>query len=626
MRANVENIEPRRRLLDVWKALGDFAMTDRKWRWQGRQEPNSIADAEQLLCLLQPATALSALRLADPDETSQDAKSALHRFGSESLIPRSIIEILEDYLDRYTMPDGGPPSFAGGSAFIPWLPGDKLSDEQRDLDLLVSYTTSVTLCLSALEFLQDYERTTARGSWLKRAVELRGRVDERLTGALIGLTRSFTTNLIEPDSAEGRNLIRLLDQDETGDTQMIMEGFNQRMNEVRGRLSEARLGVSIAAEIDDPGVLFELGWTWGVARDAPLVELDEPAADTSSQRPGVALSAPFLYFTLMALDTIEQLTRDRVRVLGLLNPLQDRLATALGLRRDLTQIYWSRLARFGEGRWPLEDLPWRTVDDTENDYYSLAVSALLIQDLRQRTASEADLQRVEPLLGELASRARITRRALRDDPALGLHDPGLKIELEGSDELGRPMAYQLADFAPVLFKRTTQLAELTIDPKTRDKLLGLATQLWNHLASRRIDGGKADGLWDDPGRAYGGISVRYDEPLWSTNARIVDALISSANALNTRQTHNEILSETAAAMVSEAEFLLNQQQMTTPALSSSPMLRGLEEIRTSLQRARTLIESQPSTAIALCVNAVAQLDKNTQARLDARSGRPGATD
>lgn len=620
MRANVENIEPRRRLLEVWSAVGDFAMQDRKWRWQGRQEPNSIADAEQLLCVLQPATALAALRLADPDETSEDAKAALHGFGSESQIPRAIIEILEDYLGRYTVPNG-PPSFAGGSAFIPWKTGDKLSAEQRDLDLLVSFTTSITLCLSALEFLQDYERTTARGSWLKRATELRRRVDERLTGALIGLTRGFTTNLIEPDTPEGRNLIRMLDQGESGDTQLVISGFNRRMNEVRGRLSEARLGVTIESGIDDPSVLFELGWTWGIAKDAPPVELDEAAGVATTQRDGVALSAPFLYFTLMALDAIEQLTRDRVRVLGLLNPLQDRLATALGLRRDLTQIYWSRLARFGEGRWPLEDLPWRTVDDTENDYYSLAVSGLLIQDLRQRTASEADLQRVEPLLAELATRSRITRRALRDDPALTLHEPGLKIELEGSEDKGSRMAYQLADFAPVLLKRTTQLAELTIDPKTRDRLLGLATQLWNHLTSRRIDGGMASGLWDDPGRAYDGINVRYDEPLWSTNARIVDALISSANALNTRQTHSEVLSDTAAAMVSEAEFLLNQQQMSTPALSASPMQRGLEEIRTSLQRARALIDAQPSTAIALCVNAVAQLDKNSQARLDARGGR-----
>ena len=74
-------------------------------------------------------------------------------------------------------------------------------------------------------------------------------------------------------------------------------------------------------------------------------------------------------------------------------------------------------------------------------------------------------------------------------------------------------------------------------------------------------------------------------------------------------------------MVSEAEFLLNQQQMSTPTMQYSPMQRGLDEIRRSLQRARTLIESQPSTAIALCVTAVTQLDKNTMARENAYDGR-----
>lgn len=622
MRSNAENIEPRRRLLEVWSAVGDFALADRKWRWQGRVPSNSISDAEQLLCVLQPATALPPLRLADPNETSEDAKYALRNFGTPSHIPRTIIEVLEDYIGRYTTAEGFP-SFAGGSAFLPWNPAEKLTAEQRDLDLLISFTTSVSLCLSALEFLQDYQRTTAaRGSWLTRATELQKRVDERLTAALVGLTRGFTTNAIEVDSDEGANLMRLLDQGESGETQAIIDEFNVRMSPVRGRLSEARLGVVVAPELEDPEVLFEIGWTWSIAKDAPPVDLEDDAASVLPQRPGVALSAPFLYFTLMALDSIEQLTRDRTRVLGLLNPVQDRLATALGLRRDLTQIYWSRLARFGSGsRWPLEDLPWRTVDDTENDYYSLMVSSVLIQDLRQRTASESDLQRLVPLLSELANRARITRRPLREDPMLALHDPGFKIELDGSEDFGPMASYQLSDFAPVLFKRCTQLAELAINPRARDQLLGLATQVWNHLSQRRIEGGKADGLWDDAPRVFTGMRGHHDDPLWSMNARVVDALVSSANALNTRQAHNDILSDTAAAMVSEAEFLLNQQQMITPALNYSPMQRGLEEIRSSLQRARTLIEQQPSTAIALCIIAVTQLDKNLMARENARDGR-----
>jgi hypothetical protein len=621
MRPNVENIEPRRALLEVWSAVSKFAMEDRSWRWQGRQEPNSIADAEQLLCVLQPATALSELRLANPDETSEDASAALRDFGGELQIPRLLIEIMEDYLDRYT-DSAGRPSFAGGSAFIPWEYTDTLTAEQRGLDLLVSYTTSVTLCLSAQEFLLDYERNAASSSWVKRTSEARRRFSERLTAALVGLIRSFTTNMIEPESAEGRTLLRTLDQGGSGDFQSIIEMFNRRMSEVRSRLSETRLGVTIEAELDDPYVIFELGWTWGVAADAPPVDLGDPAVDVSSQQAGLSISAPYLYFSLMALDAIEQLRSEQVRRVGLLTPTQERLASALALRSDLTRSYWSGLARFGEGRWPLEDLPWRTVDDTENDYYSLAVCALVIQDLRTRSATEPDLRRLGDLLAQLASRARITNRALRDDPALRLHDPGFDIELEGAEQLGPRMAYRLSDFAPVLFKRTTQLAQLTNDPGTRDQLLGLAATLWSHLRSRRIEGGKAGGLWDDPGRAYSEITARYDEPLWSTNARVVDALISSATALNTRQMYNAALRETAVAMVSEAEFLLNQQQMSTPALSYSPIQRSLDEIRSSLQRARALLETQPSTAIGICVNAVTQLDKNALARQDAR--RPGS--
>jgi hypothetical protein len=621
MKLNLENIEPRRRLLDVWSAMSDFAFADRTWQWQGRGESNSISDAEQLLCILQPATALPQLRLADPNETSEDAKFALRRFGTESQIPRTIIEVLEEYLSRHTVQDGTP-SFAGGSAFLPWTPGEKPTEEQRGLDLLTSFTTSLSLCLSALEFLQDYLETTARGSWRVRSEELQRRLSERLTGALVGLIRGFTTAAVDPVSSEGAALIRLLDQDETGEPQLIIDRFNRLMAPVRGRINELRLGTVVAQELEDPNLPFELGWTWGIASDAPLVAFDDAHTADLPQAPGVALSAPFLYFTLMSLDAIEQLTADRVRVLGLLTPLQDRLASALGQRRDLTQIFWSRLARFqGTTRWPLEDLPWRTLDGTESDYFSLMVTAVLTQEVRQRTASGPDLRRLEPLLTELANRARITRRPVRDDTALVLHEPGERIELNGAEKLGPSVSVQVSDFAPVLFKRCMQMAELTTDASARDRLLGLATQVWNHLSQRRIDGGKAAGLWDDPARVFGGIRDHHEDPLWSMNARVVDALVTSANALNTRQSHNNRVNDVAIGLLSEAEHLLYDQQMSTPALNYSPIQRGLEEIRISLQRARAVINDNPSIALALSINAITQMDKNNEARQNARDGR-----
>lgn len=620
MRLNVENIEPRRRLLEVWSAMGDFAFADRTWRWQGRTPSNSISDAEQLLCILQPATALEQLRLADPNATSEDAKFALRKLGSESQIPRTLIEVLEDYLARYSDADGTP-SFAGGSAFLPWVAGEEPTAEQRSQDLLTSFTTSISLCLSALEFLEDYRLTTARGSWLTRTNELRARLSDRLTGALVGLVRGFTTSSVDPSSTEGAVLMRLLDQDETGEPQVIFEKFNRLMAPVRGRVNELQLGTVVARELEDPTVPFELGWTWGIADDAPLVHMDDDHATELPQRQGIALSAPFLYFTLMSLDSIEQLTSDRVRVLGLLNPLQDRLASALSQRRELTQMYWSRLARFDSNRWPLEDLPWRTLDDTENDYFSLIVSAVLTQEVRQRSASGPDLRRLEPLLAELANRARITRRPLRDDPALELHEPGIKIELNGSEQIGPSMSVQLPDFAPVLFKRCMQMAELTTEPNARDRLTALATQVWNHLSQRRIDGGKASGLWDDPARVFTDIRGHHDDPLWSVNARVVDALVTSANALNTPQPRSTRLNDVATALLSEAEHLLNEQQMSTPALNYSPIQRGLEEIRFTLQRARALINERPSITFALSLSAIEQLDKNNLARENARSGR-----
>ena len=41
---------------------------------------------------------------------------------------------------------------------------------------------------------------------------------------------------------------------------------------------------------------------------------------------------------------------------------------------------------FGEERWPLEDIPWRTTDDVESDYFSLLVTAIAAAIFSQRTS------------------------------------------------------------------------------------------------------------------------------------------------------------------------------------------------------------------------------------------------
>jgi hypothetical protein len=621
--ANTENIQPRRQVLEIWQSAAAYSMDNRKWRWGGVREANSISDAEQLLCIFRPATEMRMLRIEVPDNTADDVLRSLSAFGDSVQIPRVLTLALEDFLNRYTT--DGSPNFGGGSSFTPIEPTDILTTEQRETHMSVSYAVSVSLCLAALGFLEVYVNApTTKGQWRSRVLEIRERTSTRLTAALVGLLRGFTINTLDPNSIEGRNLIAHLNQEDLPERRII-EHFNDTMETVRGRLSEARMGVARAEELDNPNLLFEVGWTWGIAEDAPPIELDVPGTEIGMQTDGVALSAPYLYHTLIALDAIEQLTSDRTRVLGLLNPQQERLANALDTRRNLTQLYYSRIARFDSGtsgRWPVEDLPWRTPDGGESDYWTLLICAVLIGDVRSSTGNEDTVRRVEPVLIELANRARITRRHTRDDPALDLHHPGLLNVLDGSEKLGPAMGWRIADFAPLLLKRCTQVAGLTTSAVIRDRMLGLAAEIWNHLSRRQIADPNAKGLWDNPGRIFPQLGTRETEPSWSMTSGVVDALVASANTLIRRQAKAPILTDTASAMVSEAEYLLNQQLMATPSLNSG-LQSSLMEIRESLLRARDLIEEQPSTAIALCVNAVTQLDKNTLALQDVGSQGQG---
>jgi hypothetical protein len=265
-------------------------------------------------------------------------------------------------------------------------------------------------------------------------------------------------------------------------------------------------------------------------------------------------------------------------------------------------------------------MPWRTADGAESDYFSLLVCAVVTQDFVQRTnANEDELRRIAPLLGELANRARITRRPVRDDPTLQLHVPGLLNVLDGAEKLGPGMGWRITDFAPLLLKRVVQLARLTTDAEVRDELLGLAAQIWTHLSNRRIPLGNSAGLWDDPARVFPTASATRNLPSWNTTIRVADALVAAAETLVRRQTRTPVLSDMAKSMVSEAEWLLNQQLMATPSINS-PLQNSLQEIRDSLQRAKNLVESQPSVSIALCVHAVTQLNKNDLARGDVSQG------
>ena len=158
---------------------------------------------------------------------------------------------------------------------------------------------------------------------------------------------------------------------------------------------ELTLGLGqVADELDNPDRLFECGWSWGVVDGAPKIDSIE---DVGEQPEGTAAARPYMYFTVVALDGIQDLFSERTRILGLLTEEQQRLATALQLRWDLTRQFWAKIATFGSGRrWPMEDLPWTTSDGDESDYYSLLLDLDRHRGRRRRAVAERRLRAGRP--------------------------------------------------------------------------------------------------------------------------------------------------------------------------------------------------------------------------------------
>ena len=255
-------------------------------------------------------------------------------------------------------------------------------------------------------------------------------------------------------------------------------------------------------------------------------------ATSATQPAGVAEARPYLYFTVVALDGIQDLFSERTRILGLLDEEQQRLARALQLRWDLTRQFWAKIATFGGSRWPLEDLPWRTTDGSESDYYSLLLTSIVIEGAGSEQLADVDVERIGRLLEELANRGRITRRPMADDPAIDLHVPGMRLRLVGSEKVaeGPRLQWTVSSFSVLVLKRLLRVAQLIDDNATRIRYLDLADQIWRHVERRRIDGAEARGLWDQPTQAFAGTpfaAVRM--PSWYHTERVMEALVAAAN-------------------------------------------------------------------------------------------------
>ncbi|MFC3962433.1 SCO2524 family protein [Nocardia jiangsuensis] len=616
-RAGSMRIRPRQQLLDLWRAVLAFSYQDGTWTWGGREGSNSISDAEQLLCLLYPATEISAFALDQPNEMAADIKATLEAWGEETGIGGVIVALLEEYLARYTAPDGEPLFHAGS-----YLHADegRPTDEQLRLEVVDSFSMSLSLCMAALRFLRGFQRSVA-GEVRLEAKQLRDRipplieaVGRRLTGAMTGLVRSFVIHTPAPKSPEGRAILTMLNQSRAPLDDVINQ-LSERLERLRVQAAnEVKLSQTREIDVADDERLFECGWGWGIVQSASTI--DTVPLRVGHQR-GFAESRPYLYFTAVALDGISDLLSQRIRELELLTDEQRTLADALQLRFELARTYWSIIARFGSGRWPLDDIPWRTSDGEESDYYSLAVAAMLVQDLVYRESTD-DLARTVRIFDQLARRGRITSRLTGDDPAAELHHPGIRVKLAGSESMadGPRLHWHVSDFATVLMKRCLQAARLRTDVATRDQLITLAEAAMEHLNGRALRDGPGTGLWDDPAPMLRS-SKDASGPSWFLTERMMECLVIAYDTFTGPPLAPSAMVSRAIDLLSEAEHLLNQEELRVEGYDATPRHTAVDRIRQSLDRARRVLAERPGTAYSLATQALIELDELAYARQDA---------
>ncbi|MGW0964929.1 SCO2524 family protein [Streptomyces sp. NPDC002516] len=602
-------ITPRQLLLDMWQAWAGHSFEQGVWSWGEQGGLSSVADAERLLCLLYPATETEAFRLDDPNTTEQDVIKALRGVGDSTDIPLRLIEVLGEFMKKHH--DGEFPTFAGGHRFTSADPGREPTEEQRELDVVDSYSMSVSLCLATLGFLKVYRNRTSRPSTLDRIEALRKDTSERLTAAMAGLLRSFAVDVVDFSSDQGRALTRLLGGGRLSGRQ-VLHRFQQRFTSLRALITDSlALGLDSAVgdELRNENRLFECGWAWGVVRNAPVVATGHDP-EGRGQPDGIALPVPGHHFTVVALDGIIDLLSERTLTLGLLDAEQQHLASALRLRFEITQQYWSGVARFDEDAWPLEEIPWRTTRrQPESEYYSLTVVSVLVHDLMRRRATDHDLTRIVAVMERLAERARITNGALSDDPAVALHSPGIAMPLPGSDALGPAMTWVMNDFSTQLLKRAVQLGALSNSLDSRDRLVRLAETVLGHVWRRRITHGEGVGLWDDVRSVHPESPDPSAVPSWSVTERVAECLVAAHGLYDHPPIRSADLSAAARAAMSEAAHLLGREQKDHPAPpSGSEEGEWLKGIEADLRRARELLDGRPGTSLALTLGVLARLD------------------
>jgi len=633
-------VQPRQQLLEIWESVARSSWIDGQWVWGGSFGGNSISDAEQLLCLLLPATKLDSFALDRPDQTSERMVRALRRLGTATDIPRVLVDVFAEYFIKYTDADGTP-TFAGETYFETGPGAGEPTATQLQLSIVDSFAMSVTLSLATIGFARVFRRSVTREDLRAKIEALENMASVRLSAAMVGLLRSFSVNVFSIDSTEGQNLCELANQRKLPQATVVSQ-LQQALRQTIATLGEVLIGSGSGqiADLERSDRLFECGWSWSIVRKAPQIDTTEKVGE---QPEGVAEDRPYLYFTVIALDAIEDLFSERTRLLGLLNEEQQRLTRALQVRWEVTRTYWATVATFGDGkRWPLEDIPWRTSDRTTSDYFTLQVTSLVVKGLERIRGSDADLARVGRVLATLAERARVTSKPIPQDTNLHLHFPGVRLRLRGSEDVGadekddRPqLIWSVPEFAALLLNRSAGIAALINDAEERSALLDLGDEVWDHLNRRRLDGGVGLGLWDQASRNFPDLDVANQNPSWTYagrtvstlvaaaqnpswyyTERVVSSLVAVARVLGLSPVRNERLTTQAMDLIREAEQLYDRELLGGGSEGGPQLREQLRLVELTLRRSREIVSTRPGTAVSLTMELLRLLDRLAAARGD----------
>nr|WP_157756793.1 SCO2524 family protein [Plantactinospora sp. KBS50] len=258
-------IQPRQEILEIWRATVRSCWQGGEWQWGGRRGANSISDAEQLLTMLLPAAKVPVLSLDDPDRTDEEVVEAFSPVGGAIEIPRRLLGIMIDYYEQYS--DGnGTPVFAGAGYLSPLDNGPELTDRQRDLDIVDSFAVSITLTLATIGFVRVYRAATQRRDVKDQLVRLERLASNRLSAAMAGLLRSFSTSIFASGDEYGVRLCDMVNQDEVPRREVVA-ALREQLRGTMASLRSVLIGSGrVNEDLDNSDMLFECGWSWGSSR------------------------------------------------------------------------------------------------------------------------------------------------------------------------------------------------------------------------------------------------------------------------------------------------------------------------------------------------------------------------